>query len=163
MSQTKSEKSNTSVKGLLGIANINLINLLAIPSKPFALIFDFSALLWDNLNRNSSIPVLILRISLSNFLKHKNRLHFLLHLTRKCYQKCVEFQYTKTTSTTYLYSVCHQMRGLIHWDMCTDIQCLVNKYNCADNQTSLGSGKVLKRNKNVLNFPRYNIMGISSL
>jgi hypothetical protein len=34
---------------LLGIAK-RFINLLAIPSKPFALVFDFSALLGDNLN-----------------------------------------------------------------------------------------------------------------
>jgi hypothetical protein len=34
---------------LLGIAK-KFINLLAIPRKPFALVFDFSALLGDNLN-----------------------------------------------------------------------------------------------------------------
>jgi hypothetical protein len=34
---------------LLGIAK-KFINLLAIPSKPCALVFDFSALLGDNLN-----------------------------------------------------------------------------------------------------------------
>ena len=39
---------NTNAKGILGI--VNVINLVAIPSKPFALIFDFSALLWDKLN-----------------------------------------------------------------------------------------------------------------
>ena len=33
----------------LGLAN-KLINLLAIPSKTFALLFDFSALLMDNPN-----------------------------------------------------------------------------------------------------------------
>ena len=43
------EKSNTSAKGLLGIAK-KFINFLAIPSKPFALVFDFSALLGNNLN-----------------------------------------------------------------------------------------------------------------
>jgi hypothetical protein len=48
-SPSKAEKSNTSAKGLLGIAN-KFINFLAIPSKPFALVFDFSALLGDNLN-----------------------------------------------------------------------------------------------------------------
>jgi hypothetical protein len=42
-------KSNTSAKGLLGIAK-KLMNLLEIPSKHFALVFDFSALLGDNLN-----------------------------------------------------------------------------------------------------------------
>jgi hypothetical protein len=31
------------------------MNFVAIPSKPFALVFDFSALLWDNLNWNSCI------------------------------------------------------------------------------------------------------------
>jgi hypothetical protein len=49
LSPSKAEKSNTSAKGLLGIAKI-LMNFLAIPSKPFALVFDFSALLGDNLN-----------------------------------------------------------------------------------------------------------------
>jgi hypothetical protein len=34
---------------IAGIAN-KTINFLAIPSKPFALVFDFSALLGDNLN-----------------------------------------------------------------------------------------------------------------
>jgi hypothetical protein len=41
-SPSKAEKSNTSAKGLLGIAK-KLMNLLAIPSKHFALVFDFSA------------------------------------------------------------------------------------------------------------------------
>jgi hypothetical protein len=45
----QSEKVETSVKGLLGTAK-KLMNLLAIPSKPFTLVFDFSALLGDNLN-----------------------------------------------------------------------------------------------------------------
>ena len=49
LSPSKAEKSNTSAKGLLGIAN-KLMNFLAIPSKSFALVFDFSALLGDNLN-----------------------------------------------------------------------------------------------------------------
>ena len=49
LSPSKVEKSNTSAKGLLGIAK-KLMNFLAIPSKPFALVFDFSALLGDNLN-----------------------------------------------------------------------------------------------------------------
>jgi hypothetical protein len=43
---SKAEKSNTSAKGLLGIAN-KLMNFLAIPSKSFALVFDFSALLGE--------------------------------------------------------------------------------------------------------------------
>jgi hypothetical protein len=46
LSLRKAEKSNTSAKGLLGIAK----NSLIIPSKPFALVFDISALLGDNLN-----------------------------------------------------------------------------------------------------------------
>lgn len=50
LSQSKAEKSNTTAKALLGIAN----NLMAFnsesPSKPFQLVFDFSALLRDNLN-----------------------------------------------------------------------------------------------------------------
>jgi hypothetical protein len=60
LSPSKAEKSNTSAKGLLGIAEKLIIFLailslsystfLAIPSKPFALVFDFSALLGDNLN-----------------------------------------------------------------------------------------------------------------
>ena len=49
LSQSKAEKSNTSAKGLLGIAK-KLMNFLAIPSKPLALVFDFSSSLWDNLN-----------------------------------------------------------------------------------------------------------------
>ena len=49
LSPSKAEKSNTSAKGLLRIAK-RLMILLAIPSKPFALVFDFSALLGDNLN-----------------------------------------------------------------------------------------------------------------
>ena len=40
---------NMSAKGLLGIVK-KVVNFLAIPSKPFALVFDFSTLLWDNLN-----------------------------------------------------------------------------------------------------------------
>jgi hypothetical protein len=40
LSPSKAEKSNTCAKGLLGIAN-KIINFLAIPSKPFALVFDF--------------------------------------------------------------------------------------------------------------------------
>ena len=47
LSPSKAEKSNTSAKGLLGIAKKLIV---AIPSKPFALVFDFSALLADNLN-----------------------------------------------------------------------------------------------------------------
>ena len=43
LSPSKAEKSNTSAKGLLGIAK-KLMNLLAIPSKHFALVFDFSAI-----------------------------------------------------------------------------------------------------------------------
>jgi hypothetical protein len=46
---SKAEKSNTSAIGLLGIAK-KLMNFLAIQRKPFALVFDFSALLGDNLN-----------------------------------------------------------------------------------------------------------------
>jgi hypothetical protein len=49
LSPSKAEKSNTSVKGLLEIGN-KIVNFLVIPSKPFALVFDFSALLEDNLN-----------------------------------------------------------------------------------------------------------------
>ena len=49
LSPSKAEKSNTSAKSLLGIAK-KLMNFLTIPSKPFALVFDFSALLRDNLN-----------------------------------------------------------------------------------------------------------------
>jgi hypothetical protein len=45
----QSGKANTSAKGLLGIAK-KFVSFLAIPSKPFALVFDFSALLADNLN-----------------------------------------------------------------------------------------------------------------
>jgi hypothetical protein len=40
---------DTSAEGLLGIPKKS-INLLAISSKPFALVFDFTALLGDNLN-----------------------------------------------------------------------------------------------------------------
>jgi hypothetical protein len=39
---------NTGAKGLLEIAK-KLMNVLTIPSKHFALVFDFSALLGDNL------------------------------------------------------------------------------------------------------------------
>jgi hypothetical protein len=49
LSPSKAEKSNTSVKGLLEIGN-KIVHFLVIPSKPFALVFDFSALLGDNLN-----------------------------------------------------------------------------------------------------------------
>jgi hypothetical protein len=49
LSPTEAKKSNTSAKGLLGITK-KIINLLAIPSKPFGLVFDFFALLGDNLN-----------------------------------------------------------------------------------------------------------------
>ena len=45
LSPSKAEKSN------------KLIYLLAIPSKYFALVFDFSALLGDNLNWNSCILI----------------------------------------------------------------------------------------------------------
>jgi hypothetical protein len=46
----KAQKSNTSAKGLLGIAK-KLMIFLAIPSKlSCSCIFDFSALLGDNLN-----------------------------------------------------------------------------------------------------------------
>jgi hypothetical protein len=49
LSPRKAEKSNTSAKGLLGIAK-KFINSLAIPaSKPFALVFDFSAFLGTTL------------------------------------------------------------------------------------------------------------------
>jgi hypothetical protein len=49
LSLSKAEKWNTSAKGLLGIVK-KFINFFAIPSKPFTLVFDFSALLGDNLN-----------------------------------------------------------------------------------------------------------------
>jgi hypothetical protein len=43
------QSGKASAKGLLGIAT-KFIHFLAIPSKPFALVFDFSALPGDNLN-----------------------------------------------------------------------------------------------------------------
>ena len=46
---SKAEKSNTGAKGLLKIAK-KLMNLLTIPNKHFALVFNFSALLGNNLN-----------------------------------------------------------------------------------------------------------------
>ena len=46
---SKAVKSNTSAKGLLGIAKKSM-NFLAIPSKNFALVFNFTAFLGDNLN-----------------------------------------------------------------------------------------------------------------
>jgi hypothetical protein len=46
---SKAEKSNTSAKCLLGIVN-KFINFFAISSKPFAPVFDFSALLGNNLD-----------------------------------------------------------------------------------------------------------------
>ena len=53
---SKAEKSNTSAKCLLGIVN-TFINFFAISSKPFAPVFNFSALLGNNdLNWNSCIP-----------------------------------------------------------------------------------------------------------
>jgi hypothetical protein len=48
LSTGKAEKANTSAEGLLGIPKKS-INLLAISSKPFAFVFDFTALLGDNL------------------------------------------------------------------------------------------------------------------
>jgi hypothetical protein len=45
----QSRKVEYEREGLLEIAK-KFINFLAIPSKLFALVFDFSALLWDNLN-----------------------------------------------------------------------------------------------------------------
>jgi hypothetical protein len=49
LSPSKAEKSETSAKGWMGIAK-KFINSLAIPSKHFALVFNFSGLLGDNLN-----------------------------------------------------------------------------------------------------------------
>jgi hypothetical protein len=49
LSPSKAEKSNTWANDLLEIAH-KVRNLLAIPSKPFAFVFDFSALLRDNFN-----------------------------------------------------------------------------------------------------------------
>jgi lipopolysaccharide assembly outer membrane protein LptD (OstA) len=50
---SEAEKSNTSAKGCwdlnLGIAN-KLMNFQSDSQKPFVLVFDFSALLVDNLN-----------------------------------------------------------------------------------------------------------------
>jgi hypothetical protein len=42
----QSGKANTSIERIAG----KFINFLAIPSKPFALVFDISALRGDNLN-----------------------------------------------------------------------------------------------------------------
>ena len=49
LSPSKVEKSNTSAKSLLGIAK-KIIIFFSVPSKPLALVFDFSTLLGDNLN-----------------------------------------------------------------------------------------------------------------
>ena len=49
LSTSEVEKLNKSAESFLGIAN-KLMGLLATPSKPFAFVFDFSALLLDNLN-----------------------------------------------------------------------------------------------------------------
>jgi hypothetical protein len=49
LSTSKAEKSNMSAKGLLGITK-KLMNFHSDSQQPFALVFDFSALLMDNLN-----------------------------------------------------------------------------------------------------------------
>jgi hypothetical protein len=68
-SPSEAEKSNTSAKGLLGIAT-KLMILLAIPSKPFALVFDFSALytlFQAILVSNSNISLQLFKIQLFFF------------------------------------------------------------------------------------------------
>jgi hypothetical protein len=45
----QSGKVKYECESLLGIAK-KLMNIFAIPSEPFSLVFDFSALLGDNLN-----------------------------------------------------------------------------------------------------------------
>jgi hypothetical protein len=56
LSTSKAEKSNTSAKGCcMGIVIWKFINLLCDSQQPFALVFDFSALLVDNLYWNSCI------------------------------------------------------------------------------------------------------------
>ena len=52
LSPSKVEKSNTSAKGLLGITKKNH-EFVCDSQQPFALVFDFSALLGDNLNWNN--------------------------------------------------------------------------------------------------------------
>jgi hypothetical protein len=49
LSTSKAEKSNTSAERLLRIVN-KLMNFQSGSQQPFALVFDFSALLVDNLN-----------------------------------------------------------------------------------------------------------------
>jgi hypothetical protein len=75
LSTSKAEKSNTSAKGCWESLTNQWI-FKAIPmQQPFALVFDFSALLVDNLNWNSCIRRTTLEIVEYYFALHKPPYH----------------------------------------------------------------------------------------